>query len=240
MKVAKTAIVIGLIGIVSTLSQAAIVSTDVTIGSGSYILRDNSGVPLTVGNSTVNGDGALIFLGYYTDGTMINPFGSSDNNFVRLTGVGNTFGNPNTTVGDFAGNTPAPGEFFISGPPGLLLSYDNVNPNPYPTAGTPLVVRIIDKTAAQGGEGVPHYKLELANTSFWTWVTPNSPSPTLSIDLDDGSLRVLDATGRTSTPISGGGNLNANVLVPEPSAFALQAMVALCGFFGRTRGRRRK
>jgi hypothetical protein len=99
-----------------------------------------------------------------------------------------------------------------------------------------LVVRVLDSQI----EANASFKLELANPTVWKWISPTVPAPSINVDLDDADLRLMDPTGRTNTPISGGGNINANVAVPEPSAFALQATVALCGLFGRTRGRRRK
>lgn len=228
MKIIRIALltVLGLQG----LAGAAVVS--VTLGSGSYNLRDNTGALLTSGGAG-NFDGALVFVGFYSDWMTNGTFGASDATFVKLSGVGNTFGTANTTVGDQVSNGAGPGQFFING----LTINDTVNPAGLPAANTPLVVRVLDAQT----EGSANYKMEFSNPTFWKWISPTVPAPSINIDLDDANLRLMDPTGRTSTPISGGGDLNANVqVVPEPSTLALQGVVLMWGGFVRQRGRRRK
>ncbi len=230
-KLALTALVL-----IQSLSFAAVVSVD--MGSGSYNLRTNGGTSLTAGVGGTNGDGALIFLGFYTDGTAANPFGvaaETVDNFVKLSGVGNTFGTANPTIGD---NVPfaSAGEFFISS----LLINDTTNPGALPGAGHRLVVRVLDATT-QAGAG---YMMEFANPTLWQWVAPFSPPPTNNIDLDDAGLLMRNATNRlgaAAASISGGGNLNANIqiaAVPEPSTFTFGALAALAA--AGTRRRRRE
>lgn len=218
-----------------TLSFAAVVSVD--MGSGSYSLRDQNGVALTRGSAGVNGDGALIYLGFYTDGTTSNPFGTSstsDSNFVALTGLGNIFGSPNTTIGDQAANLPNAGEFFISG---LLINDTNPNAASLPAAGTPLVMRILSGQTV----GSSQFKMEFSNPSLWKWISPTVPAPSINIDLDDANLRLLtNQVTRASQvlPTGVGGPINANVaLIPEPSTLSF-GVISVLTLLGSRRRRR--
>ena len=225
----KILIATGALLLIQALSQAALVSVD--MGSGSYNLRDNASVPLTVGNSLINGDGAQIFLGFYTDATLANPFGSSDANFRKLSGVGNIFGTANTTIGDYVTNFAGPGEFFING---LVINDTNPNAAFLPAPGTPLVVRVLDKQI----ESAATFKMEFANSSLWKWVNPAIPASTIGIDLDDANLSLLTTTPtRSATPISGGGNINTMVAIPEPSTLTFGALIAFAGVIRRRRRR---
>ncbi len=153
--------------LISSLSQAA--TTVVNMGSGNWNLQDQNNVSLTAGVIGTNGDGAQIFLGFYTDASIPNPFGSSDATFRKLSGVGNPFGTGNTTIGDYNFNAAQPGEFFIDG-----LSISNtLNPGLLPATGTPLVIRVLNNTT----EANSTYKMEFANASLWKWVAPAEPAP---------------------------------------------------------------
>lgn len=231
MKSTKIALAAAALLLVQTLSNAAVVS--VTMGSGSYTLRDNLGVNLTAGGAG-DGNGALIYLGFYSDATLANPFGASDNNFIALTGLGNIFGSANTTIGDLTTNGAMDGQFFIDG-----LTINNTNPNAgqLPAVGTPLVVRVLDKQSV----GASTHKMEFANASMWQWVSPTVPAPSINVDLDDANLRLLNSTGRGSTAISGGGPINANISltpVPEPSSFLFGILTAMSVFGPRLRRRK--
>lgn len=224
-----------------TFATAGIVTINMSTGLGLWTLRDsvaNGGGLLTEGNAGIDGDGAQINLGYYSDWVTNGVFGGSDGTFIKLTGAGSTFGGADprvltTSVGDFVDNGPGPGQFSIDG---LLISDTPANPL-MPAAGTPLVMRIFN-AATQGGST---YKMELANTSLWKWIAPAAVPPTISINTDDADLALQAVTGRAALSLSGGGNINANINlapVPEPSSFAVGLLTAMSVLGSRVRRRK--
>jgi hypothetical protein len=109
-----------------------------------------------------------------------------------------------------------------------------------PSAGTPLGIRFYSAASLIGST---HYITVSNSATAWQWLNPVDPpsDASLTLSLDRPGMLIEDGTPAGSAvgvPVAG--SFSTTLPIPEPSAFALQAMVALCGFFGRTRGRRRK
>ena len=57
----------------------------IAVDTGGKTLQDLNGVALTGGVSSINGDGAAVQIGYYTNSSAASPFGSGfDADFVSL------------------------------------------------------------------------------------------------------------------------------------------------------------
>jgi hypothetical protein len=206
-----------------TFSQAAPLVT-FNIDSGSRSLRDNLGVPLTVGNPSLNGDGAILQIGYYSTATIADNFSGT---FIPLTGAGSLFGVV-TTIGDTASNGPSDGEIFTD--PINLFGGTNggVNDGLFPAPGTPLSIRLFNSTTLGGATFT-----ESISNDLWLWQTPaNAPSQPI-INLFLGSAGLTAKSGASVSSPSANVGTNTPV-VPEPTSAALM-MVGLLSLAARRR-----
>ena len=79
-------------GVVSASAQSS--TTVDWSNSASTLLRDSAGAALTQGSATVNSDGRLVELGYFTTATTADKFSGS---WIPLTSAGSL---PRTAIGD--------------------------------------------------------------------------------------------------------------------------------------------
>lgn len=155
--------------------------------------KDSSGVDLDAGVSTVNGDGDLVQLGYFSTNTA---------SFEGTWNVVYEF-----RIGDFylqSGSSPVPdGEFLAR------AEFDDTSPG-LPASDTQMAMRFYDgtDTATSNYNTVTH--------SEWKFLTPADPTPSdRDFDVNDGSGTLVwqdggaNAFKTTITP------------VPEPSSAAL-------------------
>lgn len=207
-------------------SWAATIS--IVIDSGGKSFRDELGGTLSGGNPSINGDGAKVQLGYYSDASLPStPFGATGSDaissFTALTGPGTPFG-VNFTIGDSVSNSAGDGELFVDS---FSIS-TGIADGILPTAGKPLVLRIFN--------GAQTFALDLSNANgLWNWQTPADVPPTVFIYLDDPGL-VARGTGlnnRSSVSV-GASPQTLNSVVPEPTSAAL-VMVGLLSFAARRR-----
>ncbi len=156
------------------------------------LILDASKSPLPVGNS-VDGDGAIIQLGYYTAGTASSPFSGS---FVALTGAdsANTSFRA-TSVGDSGGGTA--GRFSL-----VCNFVENATDSgqKLPTANTPLVIRFLNGRTTSLSSAYN----EASGGSNWLWRPPSSaPGTVLCLSLSDPDLVWKDGQAsafRTTLP----------------------------------------
>lgn len=215
-------------------SRAAL--TTVNFDSGGYqIFNTDALTPVTSGSqvSPIDGDGAVLQLGYFSTATAAAPFSGS---WIALTGEGGLNpaysipGSLRTTVGDVIGlgaNTP-PGQFALSLDFGPQITGGNVL---LPTAGTPLGIRIYNATTIALSTALTTISSTKAN---WRWLTPaDAPAnPIINISLADTPLNEIFVYNGTNTGAVADGTFYTNtpvIAVPEPSTFLFGIMVALTG-----------
>jgi len=94
----KHAIIVGALMFTTTIAFGSL-TTQVSFDSGSFLVLNLGGVtPLTAGNLSANGDGAVLQLGYYSSATVSNNFLGT---WIPLTGEGslNTGGSTDSSGG---------------------------------------------------------------------------------------------------------------------------------------------
>lgn len=213
-------------------TAAAIVT--VNFNSGDQMVYNSDMATVLTGGTTSDGDGAVLQLGYFSMATSANPFAGT---WTPLTGEGGAnSGFATTSVGDTTANGALSGTF------GMNLVFDTTDSArnvSLPAAGIPLGIRIYNAPSIGGST---HYMTISSTATSWQWLTPaDAPGPALTLSLNASDLRLEDGTPAGSavgTPT--GGSFSTTVPVPEPSAFALQAMVALAASCMRNRSRRRR
>jgi hypothetical protein len=194
------------LAIAPMMSQAATVAID--IDSGGKSLRNELNVALSGGSAAVNGDGTQVLLGYYSDGSVANPFGvaGSDavSSFIALTGPGSPFG-VNFTIGDQVANGAGNGELFVNAF-GLNTGVaDGLFPS---STSIPLVLRFFNASQT--------FMLDLSNTNgLWNWKLPDTPASTISLSLDSAGL-VARATGLNARGTTSAAAANLQTLNPAP------------------------
>lgn len=169
-------------------------------------LRDMAGNPLTQGNASLNCDGDLIQLGYFTTATTANKFSGT---WIPLTGAP---GQPRTTIGD-SFNLAGSGDgvvqfntFFLSGTATVEV-YDASDSGHYQTqsaigvsATTPpenqiLALRFYDTADGRSG----HYNTVSSDT--WRWKAPAVFGSVLQLDLSNSTLAFQDPSSALMTTI---------------------------------------
>lgn len=215
-----------------SLSAGAAYSGIITINfdSGGSTINDQLGSPLSGGTPTVDGDGFVLQLGYYSQATTASNFLGE---WVALSGFGslNTGSIPGTTIG-FNQTTVGDNQDQGAGAAGtfaLTLTFDesdSTRNKSFPAVGVPLSVRFYNASTLV--ENVTLFNAFSIDTGF-NWAAPaDSPGqPILNISLDQ--------------PVewqSGGGNAGktALVFVPEPSS----VLVFVAGVVGLCVHRRRR
>ena len=181
-----------------------VATTVVTVDTGSRTLQNASSVHLSVGSAAVNGDGAVVQIGYYQGATIANKFGNGDDaSFVTLIGAGSALG-LGLTIGDTPENGAGSGQIFadinVSG-----RGAGGFTDPLFPAAGTPLVVRFFSATTLSGST---HF--EAVSSNSWVWSNPvNLPSiSTVNMNFDIGGL-----VSKSGTNVSSG---NIRTITPNP------------------------
>ncbi len=203
-------------------------SIAISIDTADKSLRDEINVPLSGGNPAVNGDGTQVLLGYFSDATAGNPFGTAGLNavaaFTALTGPGTPFG-INFTIGDQVINSPSNGELFVDS----FSINTGINDALFPAAGTPLVLRFFNASQT--------FLVDVSNTSgTWNWATPNTPPPLRTLAFSDVGLvyRASGSNSRGTVSATAQTNIQTNNVVPEPATGGLLAL-GLAFFAARSR-----
>ena len=178
--------------------------------------------PLTGGNLSVEGDGAVVQLGYFDSATLENPFGG---NFIALTGIGGSnSAYSSTSIGDtlaFLGDPAVAGYFaqeflFEVGSP-----TSGVN---LPAAGAMLAIRFYNAPTIAAST---HYNSVTSTDLAWKWVAPAFPTSPGAALLDSHALIWQDAANPGATTIA----------VPEPAAYAALLGMATLGLVAMRRRR---
>jgi hypothetical protein len=203
-------------------SYAAIITVNFDSGSRTFA-NSNGNTELTGGSSVLNGDGAVLQLGYFNTATSSNPFSGT---WVPLTGENGansafSIGAGKTSIGDDFSQGAGDGTFAMS------LTFDSAvsgRNSSFPTPGTPLAIRVYNATTIANSS---HYMTISSNLSTWQWLAPAEPpqNPTVSLSLDDVGLRrengtaagVATATFATTLPITA---------IPEPSTLTFGILTA--------------
>jgi len=201
-----------------------VTQVDVNIDSGNYTLYNQGTTALSAGTSA-EGDGAIVELGYYSLGTVSNPFAGT---FIALSGVesANT-GNlaPSSSATEIMnqtsiGDTTIGAGGSTDGVFGIKLNFITGSATQglnLPAVGTPLVIKFYNSATLADAT----YFNAVANTSSWLWPTAGSPpnDPTLGMSLNKAgltwySVAVAGQSGTSAfhTTVS---------TVPEPTSIAL-------------------
>ena len=160
-----------------------------------------TGIPLSAGIQNIDGDGAILQIGYYTLATTQNPFLGE---WVAMTGTGTSYV---TTVGD--GGRSA-GRFKT-----ITLLEAGTFSFVEPTVGTPLSLRFYNSTTIPSST---YFNAVSTTSGSFNWVAPSTPQSGMGLTLPDTNAIWQDGAGsafRTTIP------------VPEPSSSALFALVSL-------------
>lgn len=212
---------------------------EITIGmdSGSYTLLNQLNATLT-GGSILDGNGAIIQLGYYDQAVVGNNFlgtwipltgdGSLNTGNIKLDNSG-TINLNQTSVGDQSSQGTGDGNFVIQ------LQFETTNPTKSQGLGglvantTPLSIRIYNGTTLASST---HYNT--ISNDAWTWKTPQlfPNGPNILMTFDEPGTEFQDASG----VVPGTSIKTSLVLIPEPSSFAL----AFVGIVGLATVRRRR
>jgi hypothetical protein len=212
-------IAIGLLLLTGTTLYAQ--TTTVSLDSGSVSVFNQASTPLSGGSALIDGDGAVLQLGYYDAATTANNFAG---NWVPLTGQtsaniaivpGSSPAEPYnaTSIGDTTANGGSDGTFFLSG-----LNFtvgDLTSGNSLPASNTiPLAIRFYNGTTIATSTF-----FNVVSDDLWLWKTPSTPAVNVALSLDDPNLEWLS--------IAQGQNANTafhttvtNTAIPEPSTIA--------------------
>jgi hypothetical protein len=187
------------------VAQVAFQNTETTL------LKDKAGAPLTKGGAS-DGDGALLQLGFYTNGSAANPFTGS---FVPLTGAGaQNAAFRTTSIGDSGGG--ADGRFNLVF---HFLETAQGSGQTLPTPGTPLVIRFFS-TPALGNLTLYN---EVSGAQAWAWQAPSLfPGTILFLSLLDTPLLWKDGPGSAFRTTLG---LPPELLPPAPEPPSLSGLV---------------
>jgi hypothetical protein len=209
----------------------------ISMESGGYQLFSDAAKTqlLTAGNLSINGDGAVLQLGYYEGATTSNNFGNGT--FIPIAGSGSNNSNvlaATLTIGDRVINGGTSGEFWL----GTIDFTVGDSPNftqTTPVAGTPLSLRFFNNTTI---ESSTFYNA--VSNDYWVWGTPAiaPANPLVYISLADG-----DSPSPYPMEWLGGGSSAfytsiSLAPVPEVSTFGLLSGLALLVIAGYQHRRR--
>ena len=152
--------------------------TTISFNSGDFTLYTTAAqnVPLTGGAAAVLGDGAMLQLGYYTQGTAANPFAGT---FVLMAGTGGpntfaTYGNK-LSIGDDPSNGAGDGTFALA----LNFVTGTASGNNLPAAGQELVIRFFNNTTAANST-----LFNAVNAPTWLFTAPTTPHYNANLSLN--------------------------------------------------------
>lgn len=218
----------------STAFQSTAAIATVNFDSGSQSLYNlNGSTLLTGGSPSIDGDGAVLQLGYFSAATSSQPF---NGNWIALTGEGGANSAfANTTVGNSFEAGAGNGTFAMSLTFDTVIAGKNVS---LPGANTPLGIRVYNNTSIATST---HYMTISSPLVTWQWVAPNTPpnNPSVNLSLDDSSLRLQNGTF-VGAGVVGPNGFSTTIPtgpppIPEPSTFIFGALAALTGLLPRNR-----
>ena len=190
------------------------------------LLRDAAGVPLSQGTATVNTDGFLVQLGYYSMATVGNNFAGV---WIPITGAIGT-ANP-TTVGD-SPDLSGFGNGVISFNTGFTLNTTNVQVYAPADAGDYITQSSIQITGttppANQIMAIRFYDTTTGTTGFynavsaddWTWQVPTTVGGGAIVNYDM-EAAFLGIGLALEFEVGGPGAFRTVIPVPEPSTYAL-------------------
>ena len=233
MKTVPSLAITGLFILASVADGDAAIAT-VSFDSGSKMVYDLNGTTvLTGGSPTIDGDGAVLQLGYFSSATSSQPFSGT---WIALTGEGGANSAfADTTVGNLFSQGAGHGTFAMTLTFDTAVAGKNAS---LPSANTPLGIRIYNNTSIATST---HYMTISSPLTTWQWVPPNNPpnNPSVNLSLDDPSLRLQNGT------LVGAGVVGPNGFsttlptglapVPEPSTFLFAALTGLATLLPRSR-----
>jgi hypothetical protein len=166
----------------------------------------------------VNGDGAILQIGYYSGATTSNLFGNGS--FTAMT---SDTGRLTTTIGDSVYNTGG-----VDGTFGFSINFvgDPVT-GLMPAIGTPIAIKFFNGISIAASS-----TYNAVSDASWLWPTPADTPADINMSFNDSGLQWLGGTGSafyTSLPITP---------VPEVSTYGLISglgLILLAGFQQRRR-----
>lgn len=227
MNIEKILVSTALFSVLAASAYSAAITT-VSFDSGSRDVRDFNGTLLTGGAGAVDGNGAVLQLGYFVGATQANPFGNGA--FIALSGEGSANTDFNTTsIGDRTSEGAGDGTF------ALALSFNDSKAATYmvtPPANTPLSIRFYNRATLAGSN---FFETVSSTSSTWLWniPAPNNPPLVLGLSLDDVNLRLMSTN---TAPLQADRISTVTPIIPEPSTLAL---IAISSFFGVSRRQRK-
>jgi hypothetical protein len=185
----------------------------VNLDSGSQTLFNQSNVALSGGSTSIDGDGDVIQLGYFSGpnftGTFTPITGDGSVNIATVPESSPIEPYNRTSIGDVTAEGAGDGTFFMPGltfVTGSLLSGNNL-----PGVGTQLSLRIFNGTTVATSTF-----FNTVTDTAWVWQTPVAlpNNATVNVTLDATGLVWQDAANPFHTTIPN------TVAVPEPSTYA--------------------
>jgi len=182
------------------------------------IFAQNGTTPLAGADSSGNGTGFKVQLGYYTNAISANPFAGA---WVPVLGQGTQNSlEPTASMGDNVST--------VSGTDDRFSFTDTINTSQpstdigLPPAGTIMSIRYYNASTVAGATF-----FGAASNSAWVWESPDSPPPfPMSFNVDE-----------TGNVFQGGADtIETNIaVVPEPSFFALVGLGMIFSFRAKSR-----
>lgn len=226
-RILQIALAVGSLSATVTQAQLFTPFISVAIGentnAGTGVVGPDLVTPLTSGDPSTAGDGAIVQLGYFSASSPSDLFAGE---FVALTGIGglnSAFGN--TSVGDDPSEIST---ILKTGWAYFTVQFETTDPSRnqgLPAAGTFLAVRFFNCATL---EASTHFNTISSSDSQWAWVAPSFPAPSSFLELTDYSNIVWqDAANPGATTIA----------VPEPAAYAALLGMATLGLVAMRRRR---
>ena len=190
--------------------------TGVTFDTGSFEIDNFDGTILSGGNPTIDHDGTVLQLGYYSVPT------NASTPWIPLTGEGSAnTAFANSTIGDRA-ELGGDNGIFIDG--WLFTTGSLTTGQSFPPAGALLRVRFYNSSSLAGATAFQ----EVYNP-VWLWqspaeATPPNLYPVVRMSLDDAGTRQI---GGDLLPANHHIKTDQGRLVPEPTALALLVAATL-------------
>ena len=216
---------------VAALAQIRADQTTVSFDSGNQTVFDQGNTPLS-GGTTVDGDGFVLQLGYFTGANFTGNFivlaGEGTANSAALIPGSNGTGTESyndLSIGDLTANGAGNGQFAVS----LDFITSTTSGNNLPTAGTQLALRFYNTPSITPGS-----LYNTVSSSLWTWTAPATPPSNVTLSLDDANL-VWESIVRFGQP---GSTAFHTTVVPEPAT--VSSFVLGAGFLGAVLIRRRR
>lgn len=186
---------------------SAITNIGILISSGG--LKDISGTLLSRGVVNVNGDGAVLQIGYYTLATPLDPF---QGQWVAMTGPGTPY---LTSIGD------------SSYPDGLTKSTSVLVEGTFsfvePAVGTPMVLRFYDSSSIATSS---YFNAVAATDGSFAWVAPSVPQSSTGLNLPQSNIVWQDGSGSA---------FRTTIAIPESGSVTLLAFTSGLLVFRRRR-----